>query len=235
METHAKPASTVLLIRPDGNGGFEVLLTRRPREMRFYGGFYVFPGGTIEPQDRSAEVLGRCRGLSAAEAEKILGGNFQSDLALAHWVAGIRELFEEVGIVLCTDESGVEVQSDSGSQERFEEKRRALVAGSLDFSAFLAAENLFIDLKRAAYFSHRVTPDGYPYRFDARFFLAALPEGQSALESSEEVEHSLWIAPEEALREANRSLPLMPPTTTMLKNLCAYDSWESLSKKFSLR
>ncbi|HTM09903.1 MAG TPA: hypothetical protein VL754_16075 [Verrucomicrobiae bacterium] len=231
----AKPASTVLLVRPDVKGGFEVLLTRRPSEMRFYGGFYVFPGGTIEPQDRSEDVLGRCRGLSAREAEEILGSHLESDLALAHWVAGIRELFEEVGVILCTDENGVEVQSDGGGQERFEERRRAIVAGSLDFGGFLAAENLLIDLKRAAYFSHRVTPDGYPYRFDARFFLAALPEGQSALESSEEVEHSLWIAPGEALREANRSLPLMPPTTTMLQNLCGYESWESLAQKFSLR
>src|SRR3954471_2635356 len=121
MEARAKPASTVLLVRPDARGTFEVLLTRRPDEMPFLGGLYVFPGGSIEPQDRSEKVLSRCRGLSAIEAEKILGDNFPADLALAHWIAGIRELFEEVGIVLCTEESGAEIRSDSRSEERFEQ------------------------------------------------------------------------------------------------------------------
>jgi 8-oxo-dGTP pyrophosphatase MutT (NUDIX family) len=227
--TIAKPASTVLLVRPDANGRFEVLLTRRPEAMRFYGGFFVFPGGTIEPQDRSEKVLRRCRGLSAAEAEKILGVDSEPETAVAHWVAGIRELFEEVGIVMLNEASGAPARSDT---EKFEQARRSMVAGALDFGAFLESENLFIDLKRAAYFSRRITPDGYPYRFDARFFVAALPEGQEALESSEEVDDSLWIAPDEALNQANRSLPLMPPTTTMLQNLAGHGSWKSLCEKF---
>src|SRR4051794_19484135 len=133
MEVRPKHASTVLLIRPDTHGKFEVLLTRRPDEMRFLGGFYVFPGGSIEPQDRSKKVISRCRGLSAGEAEKILGDSLGPELALSHWVAGIRELFEEVGIVLCSDETGAEVRSDSRSKERFERARRAIVAGASDF------------------------------------------------------------------------------------------------------
>ena len=229
--TIAKPASTVLLIRPDANGKFDVLLTRRPQAMRFYGGFFVFPGGTIEPQDRSEKVLERCRGLSAAEAEKILGAESAPDTAVAHWVAGIRELFEEVGVVLLNGASGAPV---SDTAEKFEEARRSMVAGTLDFGGFLETENLFIDLRRQAYFSRRITPDGYPYRFDARFFLAALPEGQEPLESSEEVVESLWIAPDEALKAANRNLPLMPPTTTMLQNLSGYRSWGELCTKFGL-
>ena len=56
-----RPAATVVLVRPDENGGFEILLTRRPQEMRFLGGFYVFPGGTVHRDDYSPLVLGRCR------------------------------------------------------------------------------------------------------------------------------------------------------------------------------
>ena len=227
----AKPASTVLLVRPDARGAFEVLLTRRPQAMRFYGGFFVFPGGRIEPQDRSAKVLSRCRGLSAAEAENILGDRLGPEFALAHWIAGIRELFEEVGIVLLNEANGAPV-SDTG--DRFEEARRSMVAGTLDFAGFLEMENLFIDLKRQAYFSRRITPDGYPYRFDARFFLAALPEGQQPLESSEEVVESLWIAPDEALKQANRNLPLMPPTTIMLQTLAGHSSWSELQRRLLL-
>lgn len=234
MEARAKPASTVLLVRPDARGAFEVLLTRRPDGMRFLGGFYVFPGGSIEPQDRSEKVLGRCRGMSAAEAENILGDGFGAELALAHWIAGIRELFEEVGIALCTDESGAEIRGDGKTRKRFEEARRAIVAGASDFGAFLEAENLYIDLKRAVYFAHRVTPEFFPIRFDTRFYLAALPEGQTALEASEEVAHAQWIAPAEALKEVNKKLPLLPPTTTMLQNLAGYGSWKNLCVKFAL-
>lgn len=233
-EITAKHASTVLLVRPDSNGRFEVLLTRRPDEMRFLGGFYVFPGGTIEAEDRSEEIFRRCRGLSAEAARNILGNHLGPELSLAHWVAVIRELFEEVGILLCTSESGALPDLDTAA--RFEQKRQAIVAGSLDFAAFLESENLFCDLDRAIYFSHRVTPDFYPYRFDARFFLASLPQGQTALANSEEVADSLWIAPADALKKANRAgFPLLPPTTTMLRNLGAYDSWESLNEKFELR
>jgi 8-oxo-dGTP pyrophosphatase MutT (NUDIX family) len=228
-----KHASTVLLIRPDPDGKFEILLTRRPNEMKFLGGFYVFPGGSVGPEDRSEKTLRRCHGLSAQEARRILGDDLSPELSLAHWVAVIRELFEEVGILLCVTNSGAEPDVEDG--ERLEEKRRALVAGTLDFGSFLEAENLFCDLARAVYFSHRVTPEFYPMRFDTRFYLASLPAGQTALSRSEEVADSLWIAPQHALKEANRSLPLLPPTTTMLQNLCAFESWQSLSEKFKLR
>jgi 8-oxo-dGTP pyrophosphatase MutT (NUDIX family) len=228
-----KHASTVLLIRPDPDGKFEILLTRRPNEMKFLGGFYVFPGGSVGLEDRSEKTLRRCRGLAAREARRILGDDLSPELSLAHWVAVIRELFEEVGILLCVTESGAEPDVEDG--ERLEEKRQALVAGSLDFGSFLEAENLFCDLARAVYFSHRVTPEFYPMRFDTRFYLASLPAGQTALSRSEEVADSLWTTPQHALKEANRSLPLLPPTTTMLQNLCAFDSWQSLREKFKLR
>ena len=32
---HPRDASTVVLVRPGGDGSFEILLTRRPQEMRF--------------------------------------------------------------------------------------------------------------------------------------------------------------------------------------------------------
>jgi 8-oxo-dGTP pyrophosphatase MutT (NUDIX family) len=232
-----KPASTVVLARPDPSGGLEILLTRRPSGMKFLGGCYVFPGGSIEAQDLSEKVLRRCRGLSAAKAKIILGDSLGPELSLAHWVAVIRELFEEVGILLCATKDGAPPDTkDHDAMRRFEEKRQALVAGSLDFGSFLEAENLFCDLSRAVYFSHRVTPEIYSIRYDTRFYLASLPQGQVALSESEEVSHSLWIAPDEALRRANRSdFPMLPPTTTMLRNLAAFDSWRSLCEKFSLR
>src|SRR5258706_14753290 len=144
------------------DGRFEILLPRRPDAMGLLGGFYVLPGGSIEAQDRAENVLSRCRGISGPEAEKILGDHRGPDLSLAHWVAGIRELFEEVGVLLSVTDDGAAPASDGASAARFEEKRRAPGAGALDFGAFLEAEKLFLDFTRAVYFSPPLTPEVFP-------------------------------------------------------------------------
>ena len=119
-------ASTVVLLRPDEDGSFEILLTRRPPEMRFLGGFYVFPGGAIHKDDYSAKVLERCKGLSANDAQKILGDRHDPQVAVGHWVAAIRELFEEVGVLLCESGSGAQIDlRDETTKEKFEIHRQA--------------------------------------------------------------------------------------------------------------
>jgi len=62
--------------------------------MRFLGGFYVFPGGTVHRDDYAPMTLERCRALTGDQARKILGGHHEPDQALGHWVAVVRELFE---------------------------------------------------------------------------------------------------------------------------------------------
>src|SRR3989337_1677357 len=117
-------ASTVVLLRPGDNGDFEILLTRRPAEMKFLGGYYVFPGGTVHQDDYSSQVLERCRGLSANDARRILGSGDDAKQALGHWVAVARELFEEVGVLLCVTESGDEIDFRAqGANSRIELKR----------------------------------------------------------------------------------------------------------------
>ena len=207
-------ASTVVLVRPADDGNFEILLTRRPAEMRFLGGYYVFPGGTVHQDDYSSKVLGRCRGLSANDALRILGSGHDANQALGHWVAVARELFEEVGVLLCVTQSGDQIDFRAqGANRRIELKRQAIVKNQLDFGSFLESENLFCDLSRAIYFDHWVTPAIYSMRFDTRFYIARLPQNQTPLTCSEEVTDSLWVAPQEALSRIHRyDFPLLPPT-----------------------
>ncbi|HSE85657.1 MAG TPA: hypothetical protein VLJ79_05515 [Candidatus Binatia bacterium] len=230
-------ASTVVLLRPDENGSFEILLTRRPPEMRFLGGYYVFPGGTVHKDDYSASVLERCRGLSENDAQKILGHRHEPHLALGHWVAAIRELFEEVGLLLCELRSGEAIElRDETTRAKFETKRQAIVRGKLGFGEFLEAEELWCNLSRMIYFFHRVTPEIYSMRFDTRFYLAPLPEHQTPLSRSEEVTHSLWIKPAEALsRVYDNDIPILPPTTTVLEDLAEIDTWDELRARYRLR
>lgn len=228
-------ASTVVLVRPDERGGFEILLTRRPRQMRFMGGFYVFPGGSVHAEDYSAAILKRCRGMSPHQAQTILGDGLDAQSSLGHWVAGIRELFEEVGVLLCVTEAGVNLDlSQATTKQRLEQKRIALVQDRIDFGSFLEAENLYCDLSRLVYFYHRVTPDIYPIRFDTRFYLAPLPAGQVPLAHSAEVAESLWLSPGEALQRSKRDdFPLIPPTSYVLESL-AQLSWDELRARYGL-
>jgi len=229
-------ASTVVLLRPDEQDGFEILLTRRPETMRFLGGFYVFPGGTVHRDDYSVAMLRRCRRLTGAEARRILGSRHEPAEAIGHWVAVVRELFEEVGVLLCVDEVGDEVDlGDAATQRRIESKRQAMVKKQLNFGAFLESENLFCDLTRAVYFDHWVTPEIYSMRFDTRFYVATLPRNQAPLARSEEVTHSLWIKPDEALARMNRrDFPILPPTTTVLTDLARLASWKRLCAEYNL-
>ncbi len=229
-------ASTVALLRPDDRGGFDILLTRRPESMRFLGGFYVFPGGTVHRDDCSPAMLARCCNLDGARARQILGGHHEADEAIGHWVAVARELFEEVGILLAVDESGEAFDPiDDDARRRVEMKRQALVQQELDFADFLASEKLYCDLGQAVYFDHWVTPDMYSMRFDTRFYVAALPPKQTPLVRSEEVTHSLWIKPADALARMNRrDFPILPPTTTVLSELSRIPTWERLRERFGL-
>jgi 8-oxo-dGTP pyrophosphatase MutT (NUDIX family) len=231
-----QPASTVVLVRPDGADGFEIFMNRRPDKMDVYAGIYVFPGGRVENSDRSPEMQGLTHGLSAADAQQQLGGGLGEELCLGHWVAAVRELFEEAGIYLFVSQGGP--TNGSASRElslRLAEKRAGLQDGSVEFSSLLTAENLCCDLSRLVYFFHRITPEHYPVRFDTRFYLAALPPQQTPLDSSEEVSESLWISAAMALeRLQSGTFPMMPPTVAVLRTLAGHGSWNALTKAFRL-
>jgi 8-oxo-dGTP pyrophosphatase MutT (NUDIX family) len=229
-------ASTIVLVRPDPDGGFEVLMTRRRPEMQFLGGFLVFPGGGMENEDCSEEMLSLCRGLTRSEAQKILGPDLDPKISLGHWVAAVRELFEETGVHFFIDENGLAPDvSQVDLADRLSEKRRGLSNGTFRLSQLLESERLLCDLGRLTYLFHRITPEKYPVRFDTRFYLAALPLNQTPLNSSEEVSESLWLSPKVALDEsAAGKFSMLPPTIITLRTLAEHGSWRNLCAAFGL-
>lgn len=211
-------------------------MTRRPQDMQFLAGFLVFPGGGVEEQDWSEKMLSRCRGLSPVEAHRILGGDMSPEMSLGHWVAAVRELFEEAGIHFFVNENGETPRvAQARLRKRLEEMRRALLEGRLKFPQLLESEQLFCDLAPLTYLFHRVTPEKHTVRFDTRFYLAALPENQTPLASSEEVAESFWITPKAALEQSESAqFPMMPPTIIVLRILAEHGSWQDLSAAFRL-
>ena len=51
-----RDAATVMVLRSAVPDGVEVLMLRRPAAMKFAPGAYVFPGGSVDAGDFSAEV-----------------------------------------------------------------------------------------------------------------------------------------------------------------------------------
>jgi 8-oxo-dGTP pyrophosphatase MutT (NUDIX family) len=230
----ARHAATVVLLRSTEPEGFEVFMTRRPRGMEFLGGAYVFPGGGVRDEDCAEAILKRCHGLSRQEARSTLRTELSPELSLAYWVAGIRELFEEVGVLLCVAESGGPVDANQdGLRDRWSRKRRQMIDGSLAFLGLLESEGLLCNAASLRYFSHWRTPEEFATRFDTRFYLAALPAGQQPLSTSEEVAESLWLTPDRALKLCEEGkLPMIFPTFSALRTLADFDSLDSLFEEY---
>ena len=169
------PASTVVLVRPDEGGGFEVFMNRRPEKMETYAGVYVFPGGCVEKDDCSQEMVALAQGLAPIEARAALESELDGEVCLGHWVAAVRELFEEAGIHFFVKPSA-QCMDETTLVQQLASKRRALQRGELNLSSLLAAERLACDLSRLKYISHRITPEHYKISFDTRLYLAALPK-----------------------------------------------------------
>lgn len=77
-----KPAATILLLRQHATEGIQALLLRRNKALKFASGFWVFPGGKIEPEE-----------LAAAE----------NDLEAAK-IAAVREAKEEANVDILPDD-----------------------------------------------------------------------------------------------------------------------------------
>ena len=234
MKERQKPklAASIILLRPAKGNSFEVFLTRRPDEMPFLGGMYCFPGGALREEDHTAVMLRLCHGLAPPAARKVVGAQFSPPLALGLWIAGIRELFEETGVLLAVNDCG---EPWAGQRERpSAARRKALPKQQVSFQSLLETEGLLCDASRLAYFSRWQTPEEISLRFDTYFFLATLPGNQIPLSTSPEVAHSVWLTPDQALeRFAEDKLPMIFPTFASLRTLADFETLDSVGKKYA--
>ena len=230
MPVEPRPAASVLLIRPGRAAAIEVFLIRRARDMRFLGGYYAFPGGKVDLADRSHDALARARGLSPEAAARAIGDPADEVPALAYWLASVREVFEETGVLLARDAEGRPVAAGAPDvAPRLEGHRRSLVRGERSFTAVLAAEEWFADLAPLAYLSHFVTPPASPIRFSARFFLCPVPAGQAPRLIAEEASEGFWVEPAEAHRRFRAGdWPMAEPAEYGTQYLAQFESYEAV-------
>ncbi len=212
-ERPARDSASLILLR-DGADGLEVLLLRRHTDSRVMGGVHVFPGGKLDPADCSPDALAA---LDLA-ADQLLARLHEPDLspekAAGLHIAALRETMEEAGLLLA---EGADAQA-----------RQALIdrqAAGESLADAMATLGLRWQASAIWPWSHWITPD-HPAsgpRFDTRFFLARLPEGQQARHDGYEATEAVWIRPRQALeRHAAHEIELVPPQLMSLVQLCRH-------------
>jgi 8-oxo-dGTP pyrophosphatase MutT (NUDIX family) len=216
------PSSTVILLREErGAGGpFSILMLERHGSITFPG-VHAFPGGVVEPGD--AAIAGALP--PATQAWAPAGeGDTRADAA-PYWVAAVRELFEEMGILLATDDGRpIGGPLDEGVLAL----RDRLHAGE-GFGSLLAERGLVPATETLFYFARWITPRMNPKRFDTRFLVGRVPERQDAVvDGTETVAHE-WLTPAAALQAyLDGRIQLIPPTVRTLDDLTRFDSIDAV-------
>jgi 8-oxo-dGTP pyrophosphatase MutT (NUDIX family) len=197
-----RPAASVVIVRGAAPGAvepLEVWMIRRKKTMKFLGGYYAFPGGRVDAADGAADALACCHGLGVEAAEGTFPGH-ESLPALAFWVAAVRELLEESGILLACDAEGRPIDGrDPATREAIAGLRKDLMAGT-PLPVLLGRQGWTCDLRHLRYLSHFITPTSSPIRFTARFFLSRVPVDQAPALFTEETSEAFWIHPGEGYR-----------------------------------
>jgi 8-oxo-dGTP pyrophosphatase MutT (NUDIX family) len=190
-----RPATTVLLVRPSRPGEvaspLEVFMVVRHHQIDAFSGALVFPGGKLEDADGDARLRARCGG-----ADRI------GDSELKFRIAGVREAFEECGILLARQRGQralIAAADLLGIEQRWRAKLAKDEASIVDL---VEAEDLELATDLMAPFAHWITPTFAPRRFDTWFFLAEAPQDQVALHDGSESVDSLWIGAQQAIDEA---------------------------------
>jgi endoribonuclease LACTB2 len=187
------PAASVLL--SPGPGAPEVFAVQRGTHLKFFGGFWAFPGGRLDPDDLA------------------LAGETEATLAALR-IAACRELFEEAGVLIA--------RPFLPAAEDLDRLRRAVLDGRLTFTQLLSQRGLTIHADDFRLIGQLTTPPFSPVRFATTFFTAYLPPGQQATVWPGELESGVWKSAHGLLEDWHRpfdGLLLTPPAITILRAL----------------
>jgi 8-oxo-dGTP pyrophosphatase MutT (NUDIX family) len=208
-----RPAATVIVLREAGEG-LEVFCVRRHQKSGFMGGAVVFPGGKVDAKDASelwTELSSEPHPRTAAMVTDDAPGR-----ALA--VAASRECLEEAAIG----------PLDQALPDEDILAMRGELEGGRALPEILRARGVRLATHALVPWARWITPEAESRRFDARFFLLALPSLQRGAHDERETVMSFWASPAAVLdRFLRGELWLAPPTCRSLELLSDCGSLQS--------
>jgi 8-oxo-dGTP pyrophosphatase MutT (NUDIX family) len=214
-------AAAIVLMRAGHEGQLEVFMVRRHAQSSFVPDKYVFPGGSVSPDDHETELApGLCA--PVGEGPTTLGSGFRA--------AAIRECFEEAGVLLAR--RGGELL---GAQDltHLAEQRQALQDRAITLRAIAEQAQLTLATDALIHWAHWITPEPYYRRFDTHFFLTEMPASQGAAHDEVETTASAWVTPKEALAFQQDSFPLAFAQVRQLEALAEVASPEDARARFN--
>jgi 8-oxo-dGTP pyrophosphatase MutT (NUDIX family) len=201
--------------------GLEVFMVRRAVQSEFMPDVYVFPGGSVTGDDRTAE---RTPGLCAPVTSTAADPEGRTMPGTGTRAAAIRELFEEANILLAYH-NGQMLAVNQATAQRFATYRQAFNQYTGSLVELARQERLQLATDHLTYFAHWITPEDMPKRYDTHFFLAVAPIEQEAVYDQLETSDGMWIEPATALlRFQQGTFPLAFPTYHQLRDLAQYKS-----------
>ena len=172
----------------------EVYLVRRAPELRFFGGYWAFPGGVVDEVD-------------------LLGEETRDDQAALERAA-LRELFEETGLLVGDLAAAVPTERRAALRAQLLERD----SDAEPWREFVqAAEGARSLLRRVTTIT---TPEYSKLRHRTPIFYTELPAGQlPTIETGELVDGRFWRVPELLEEWRGGDLPLVPPALFLLELL----------------
>ncbi len=231
----APDATTIIMVRESAaRDAPELFMVKRSCGADFFGDAYVFPGGGVEPEDSAAKLAAHARPIPANDLERLTAEGLSPEEAAGCWIAGIRELFEEAGVMLAYRDGSMLSFADVATRDRFMKYREEMIAGHTSFREVVERENLTLATDRIHYFSRFVTPPYARKRYDTRFVVTRAPDNQLASHDRTEVVSGDWLTAAAAVAlYHSRAQQIVPPTLQNLLELepCrAFDEIESLAR-----
>lgn len=190
-----RSASSIILTRGSG-ADLEIFLVHRSPRLRFMGGFWAFPGGTLMNDD-----YGRPR-------------QWQEDRAFIN--CGLRELFEETGILLGNSAKHL----NKAQQDAI---RRRLLNDELPESWLELIRSNDATDNELLHVCRITTPPPSPVRYRTSFLHASLPEGLEPVIQEGELVDGKFLQPGAAIRAWERGeMQIAPPNLLLLRLLATH-------------
>jgi 8-oxo-dGTP pyrophosphatase MutT (NUDIX family) len=208
-------SASVVLLR-DSSHGLQVLLLRRHQASNVLGGAYVFPGGKLDTADQEPRMLQYLSQDASTLHQRLCEPELALHRAAGLFVAAVREAFEECRILL---------GQASASSAHLHALHQALQQGQT-WAEAIASLSMKLDTQHLVPWTRWITPRQASVtskRFDTRFFLARVPDGQTAEHDNHETTEAVWLSPREALeRYWAHQIELAPPQIMGLVQLARH-------------
>ena len=184
------PAATVISLR-DSPTGMEVLMVQRTKKADFAGGALLFPGGKVDDSDYEI-IKSDCCSLTDEIPDNLR----------AIRIAGVREMFEEAGLLFARAHGEDKVINEDRAEQINNKYRTDLLQQKITFHDIVTTENLIVASDLLVPFAHWITPITGRKRFDTHFLVAKTPNGHIASHDGSETLDTIWIDPLSAIKEA---------------------------------